>query len=402
MTDSSRPRARIFFPNEWLGVAPTILNLTRALTDRDYEVDVHVGALDARYPAPNMPVTARVINASAAFDFPDRLSQSPREQVLAIQSEYQYSLQSFAESIDSTSSHFNVGVDCRGALAARFRHILYGEPYVFLSLELPAARPDCALTRLAHHAELDALRNAEAVVIQDEDRAAVLARHFSHASQRQFLLPNSPPDLLSPAAPAAEQDNFFRRKFKLSTKRYPYLVAQIGMASYDVFAKELATATKGVPEFAFIFHERSHREQDDPEIQTFKSLNSENLFLSLEPLPYERLAELYSSADIGIVYYRPYHDNNAQIAFASGKLAFFLRHGIPVVINDIPSLVRLNEKYGFGCVISRPGDSEELSAALKCIVSSYAEYGRNARRCFIEEFEFSRRSKPLFEFLAAL
>jgi glycosyltransferase involved in cell wall biosynthesis len=198
------------------------------------------------------------------------------------------------------------------------------------------------------------------------------------------------------------EENFFRQKFGLSVDRYPCLVATVGMASYDVFAKELAGATKGVPEFAFIFHERSRRTEDEPEIATIRSLNPDNLFLSLEPIANERLAELYSAVDIGIVYYRPYHENNAQIAFASGKLAFYLRHGVPVVINNLPSLVRLNERYGFGCVISRPGDPAELSAALKTIVASYDEFSRNARRCFLEELEFSRRSEPLLEFLAGI
>jgi hypothetical protein len=401
MSDSPRPRVRIFFPNEWLGVAPTILNLVRLMTDKGYDVDVHVAGLDARFPAPDLPHGGRVIDASAVHEFPPKLSQSPGEQVLAFQAEYQFSFQSFAESGDADRSDFNIGVDSRGALAARFRHLVFGEPYVFLSLELPAARPDCALTRLAHHAELDAFRNAEAVVIQDEDRSGELARYFAHTPPKQILLPNSPPDMGEPVK-ALPHENFFRQKFGLSSDRYPYLVSQIGMASYDVFAKELAAATKGVPEFAFIFHERSHRSEDEPEIMTFRSLNPDNLFLSLEPIAYERLAELYSAVDIGIVYYRPYHENNARIAFASGKLAFYLRQGVPVVMNDLPSLVRLNEKYGFGCVISRPGDPAELSAALKTIVGSYREYSRNARRCFMEEFEFSRRSQPLVEFLTGL
>jgi hypothetical protein len=401
MSDSPRPRVRIFFPNEWLGVAPTVLNLVRSLTDRGYDVDVHVAGLDARFPRPDLPVGAHVIDASAVYEFPPELSQSPREQLSVFQAEYQFSLQSFAESGDTGQSAFNIGVDCRGTLAARFRQLAHGEPYVFLSLELPAARPDCALTRLAHHVELDAFRHAEAVVIQDEDRSGVLTRYFAQAPQKQFLLPNSPPDI-GPPAKALPEENFFRQKFGLPRDRYPCLVAQIGMASYDVYAKELAAATKGVPEFAFIFHERSHRSEDEPEISTIRSLNPDNLFLSLEPIAYERLAELYSAVDIGIVYYRPYHENNAQIAFASGKLAFYLRHGVPVVINNLPSLVRLNEKYRFGCVISQPGDSSELSAALKTIAASYDEYSRNARQCFLEEFEFSRRSEPLFEFLAGL
>jgi glycosyltransferase involved in cell wall biosynthesis len=378
------------------------LQLAEALSERGMAPHIHVSALDSHFPLPLLPAACVLHVSDTAHYMPERLDeQSNLDQLKRYEEHYQYSLRAFAESADSVRSRFNIGIDGRGALAARFRKIAYGEPYVLFSLELPTEEPRTPLAKLAHHAEREALRDASAVIIQDKDRARCFFQYYGASCSPVFLLPNSPPDTPAPLR-VSDEMNFFRRKFNLDKDRFPFVVAQVGMASYDVYAKQVAAATRGIPGFAFVFHERSRRDADDPEIAHMRMSNEDSLFFSLDPVPYDQLAQVYSSVDIGIVYYRPYHQNNAEIAFASGKLAFLLRHGIPVVMNDIPSLAQLNRDYDIGCLVQDPGDSDQLATALNKIAHAYEHYSRNARRCFLEVFEFRNRAGPLLEFLEHL
>jgi hypothetical protein len=395
-------RVRIFFPDDWLGVSPTVLQLTEALSARNMVPHIHVPGLGSHFPQPLLPPACVLHMSDTTHYMAEGLGeQSSLEQLEAYREHYDYSIRAFAESADAVRSTFNIGVDGRGALAARFRKIAYGEPYVLLSLELPTEEPTTPLAKLAFHAEREALRDASALIIQDDARARAFFQYYGSSCSPVFLLPNSPPDTAAPLR-ASDESNFFRRKFNLAKDRFPFIAAQVGMASYDVFAKQVAAASRGIAGFAFVFHERSRRDAGDPEISQMRMSNEDSLFFSLDPVPYDQLAQVYSSVDIGIVYYRPYHQNNAQIAFASGKLAFLLRHGIPVVMNDIPSLAQLNRDYDIGCLVQDPGSSDQLAAALNTIAQSYEHYSRNARRCFLEVFEFRNRARPLLEFLEHL
>jgi len=378
MTESHRRHAKIFFPDDWLGVAPAILNLARSLTNRGYATAIYAAELNPNYPTPDLPLEVRVVQISNG-----------------------YAHKAFLAATDSPLSAFNVGVDCLGALAARRRHLSYGEPYIFWSLELPPTVSDDLESLGAFSAELDAYRHAAAVVIQDENRARALEEYFGHRHGTQFLVPNGPPDAPFPLR-ASTTDNYFRRRFGLNPTRHPYLVAQTGMIMREVFAEELAVATRGVPHFTFIFHERRRRSPDDPELAAIAALNSTNLFLSLDPVPYHQLSDIYSSIDIGVAYYRPMDVNFTEMAYASGKLGFYLRHGVPVIVNNLPSFVDLIHKYDCGIVVADPSSSVELAHALDRIIASYDRYSGNARQCFLAKFDFNHSTRSLLKFAGML
>jgi glycosyltransferase involved in cell wall biosynthesis len=129
------------------------------------------------------------------------------------------------------------------------------------------------------------------------------------------------------------------------------------------------------------------------------------VFFSTEPLPQHEYPMLVQSADVGIVYYCSVpgsvytQDNIRYIGLSSGKLAHCLQAGVPVVVNDIPSLKRLITTYGCGEVTDDPSVNRH---AIERILRDYGAYSQNAIACFDQEFDFVGRFNRVLEALERL
>jgi glycosyltransferase involved in cell wall biosynthesis len=107
--------------------------------------------------------------------------------------------------------------------------------------------------------------------------------------------------------------------------------------------------------------------------------------VSARPVVHAELDDLVASADIGLALYADRSGPAARLmGLASGKIASYLKCGLPVVATALPTLREFIEGYRCGvCVES----IEEIPAALALIDSDYVEFRRNAFRCFEERFD---------------
>lgn len=85
---------------------------------------------------------------------------------------------------------------------------------------------------------------------------------------------------------------------------------------------------------------------------------SQRIFFSLNPIPhYREFSKLVKSADIGIALYEVvpganYAGNNLKyLGLSSGKIATYLQHGIPVVVNEVGILSEYVAKHELGFVV---------------------------------------------------
>ena len=272
---------------------------------------------------------------------------------------------------------------------------------MFLSLELHDPNHYQGISSILTFLAKLAAQKSEAIIIQDQDRFQTFCKFYDYHHPQVFYLPNST---------LAETDNskdisksvsanFFRQKFNLDTQQFPYILLQAGMIADAVYSQTLAQTFSQIEDkYALIFHDRSPR-QEDPYIQKLRQTNTHNLFLSLEPVPYNQLDEIYQAADIGLVFYQDLSDNFSQIALASGKLPQYLKQGKPILVNNLPSLQVFVEKYQIGQVINDPTDPQEMQMAIAKILDNYEFYQNNALACFSAEFDFGNKAKPLLEFI---
>ncbi len=406
----------IFFYEGYVGIAPTIINLSKSLNDCGYLVTI--------YGTKNPISTPDKIGNNTQGIYFSQVSDAP---LLSrnIQSIYKFKLGTLIPIIDlivfacdcfrdrlqktnkleSRTNNIIIGVDTNGSILALLNYYFFKEKFIYLSLEINHPNHPLLFRRFAKILkilECVAYRKSEGVIIQDEDRFKTLCEYNQYHHPKVFYLPNS-----ASASDSLVQDrknkNYFREKFNLNEKEFPHIILQAGMIQDAVFSKELAHAFASINNrYALVFHEREKRELDDPYIKLLQEINSKNLFLSLDPLPYEQIDKIYSAATIGLAFYRDSDSNFSQISMASGKISHYLKHGHPILVNNLESLRKLVEKYQVGVVIQEPSNNIEIESAIEKILNNYSFYSENARKCFEEVFDFDKKIKPILSFMANL
>lgn len=402
----------IFFYEGYVGIAPTIINLTKALNESGSSVTIYA----TKNPFPKLEKigdTTTIIYFPKASDIPliSRIIQvlyykfNLRSLIPVIELlVFIYCYLSYIVKTQKSKSLINdisIGIDTNGSILALLNSFLFRTKFIYLSLELNNPLLFKNWAKIISVLEPLAYRKSKCVLVQDKDRFKTLCEYNQYQHPKVFYLPNS-----ASSSDSLVQDtqfpNYFREIFNLSEEEFPHIILQAGWIDEDTFstlARAFVSIDKG---YALIFHERVKREVDDPYIKLLKEINSKNLFLSLNPLPYEQINRIYTSATIGLIFYPNTDKNLSQISMASGKLSYFLKHGKPVLVSTLESLSKLVEKYEFGAIIKDPSNFLEIESSLEMILSNYSFYSENAKTCFAEEFDFAKKVKPILSFMEDL
>ena len=220
-------------------------------------------------------------------------------------------------------------------------------------------------------------RRALFTIIQDDERARLLAAANGISISQIITVPNSP------LGRAARQDSdYLREKFQIPKERKIILHAG-GLADWTM-SLELAEATRTWSgDWVLIFHTREAQNGDAYLDKVRAAADNSRVLFSLQPVPYAQLDALVGSADIGIALYRDIGENVSQIGLSSGKLAQYLKCGLPVVTTDFPSLRQIIDGYRCGICVSDP---QKVGQAVGEILRHYDTYSANSVVCYNELF----------------
>ena len=396
----------IFFYDGYVGIAPTILSLSKTLDKENFLITIFATQNDTPQPE-KLGKKVEIIYFKKKFDILEFLNRfSGLTSLIKFLEAIIFSIQCLTKIFqdnyltETSKNHINIGIDFHGALTALACKFLLKQKYLFLSLELAEPRKQ-SFTKLLVKITNLVYKKAECVVIQDRDRFDTLGEYYQYKHPKVFYLPNSP---LNNSSLEERSRNFFRDKFNLSKEEFPYLILQAGMIKEYTCAKALAQSFVSIDNgSALIFHAAvAGMTEETSYIKSLRQMNVKNLFLSLNPVSYEEVDSIYASSTIGLAFYNYQVDNFTKIAMASGKLAFYLKHGKPVLVSNLESLSQLIDKYQCGLVINNPSDSEEIKLALAQIIEAYDKYSKNARTCFEAEFSFEKNMEPILSFVESL
>jgi glycosyltransferase involved in cell wall biosynthesis len=394
----------IFFYEGYVGVSPTVANTTKILAQNGYLVNIY--GTKNKYPAPgDLGDEVKIFYFKKGANKLQFLKKIGLKKWIPAFQGIIYILtcliQIFrTERAEVRENHINIGVDVYGSIAALLSFYLFKQKFLFLSLEFrdEFTNPE-GLNKIIYSLAKLACRKSEGVMIQDEDRFEILCNNYEYRHPQVFYLPNSPVGAKDDSSEVST-GNYFREKFNLNPEQFPYIIVQAGMIDDTVLAKPLAQAFASIDNgCALIFHDRFPKPPEDPYINSLKKMNSKNLFISTDPVPYDQVDKIFSSSTIGLAFYSGYNEDFSQIAMASGKLAHSFKLGRPVLVNDLPSLRRLIEKYRCGVVIKNPSDSKEIELGIDQILGDYETYCQNAKLCFEGEFDFAKKVKPILLFM---
>jgi hypothetical protein len=183
--------------------------------------------------------------------------------------------------------------------------------------------------------------------------------------------------------PTTLRQDFYSSRFPIP--RNAWVVLHSGFISTSLLSLEIAqTVSTWDPDFVLIFHERQKRDPQEPYIQAVQQAGGERTFMSLEPVPFSEVDNVYVGADIGLVCYQTAEANEATAWASSGKLVYYLRHAMPIII-VMPECPLLLNEWRCGVWVA---DVSEIGTALTRITADYESYSDGARRAYAAMFDF--------------
>ena len=296
-----------------------------------------------------------------------------------------------AQSIDSEYVCL-LGIDANGLVAATMiaengsqdRRI----PVIYYNMEL-------LLVRYAHTLQMQALTSLEqscikschCVVIQDEKRAAHFLADNKLPPEKIVYLPVS-----GLRAPYQGKSTYLRDLLNISADQRILLHAGAIM-DYGMCLELAEAANNWGDNLVLVLHSALAPQTlhfDSGYVDKVKrAAHANKVFLSLNPVPWDKVPELISSADIGLMFYKnkDKDPNFYEIGQSSNKLVQYLQAGLPVITTNFPSLRSVTQ--GCQCGESTE-DLNEISALADRILTDYATYRNNAFKCYTEKYSLSR------------
>jgi glycosyltransferase involved in cell wall biosynthesis len=292
-----------------------------------------------------------------------------------------------------------IGVDMVGLVRAAELDRFVGAPLAYHSLEILLRAEITAKDEMrSKHKEIELTRRAEFVIIQDEERAQVLAAENGIPPEKFVFVPNAP------IGPAHRSDSrYWHEMFGLpETTKVLLHAGDVGVWNgIEGIVRSAADLPEG---WVLVVHTKYDAECSSSVASLVEMADKDKVFFSLKPVPRQAYGNLVDSADAGVVFYwpmpiSPYHMTNIRvIGLSSGKVANYLRAGLPVVANSACTLGALAEQEGFGVSVDH---ESELGAAVGRIAADYEGYSERARVFFDTSLDFRIGSRRILDRIRA-
>jgi len=293
-----------------------------------------------------------------------------------------------------------IGVDPDGLVLANT--LARGAPLAYFSLELLLSYElTTPVDRQLKLQERELSKQAEFLIVQDAARGKLIAEDNNLPMDRLVLVPNAPP------GPARRRPSrYWHERFNLPANAR--VVLHAGSLGDWTGVEDLVGATATWPEpWVFVVHTRYDAESTAyvERLKAKAAMAPGRVFLSLRPVPRQDYDALIDGADVGLAFYIPdpssafTQRNLLTLGLSSGKLAYYLRAGLPVVVNCDASIAEEVEAHRMGVVVR---EASQVAGALARISQQYEWFSANATRFFEEKLDFRRAFSEVVRRLEAL
>lgn len=363
-----------------LGVSPTIINLVEYLSKLNYEVNIFIddsNYQNSRINFKNKNIKLHLIKKVPAIKLEKNFFKKIIYQVNVL-----FAFLRFCQTVKSNISsdyNFLIGIDTFGIIASNF--VRNNIPLVYFNLELLLSE-DCKnlKLKLIKFFERRASQKAKTIIIQDEKRANFLIKDNKVYPSKIVYLPVSlPPQKI-------KTSNFLREEFKISKNKRIVLYA--GEIAPWAMIREIVQAAQEWPEnYVLVLHASRITDEVELYLKTLKKFDrKKKVIFSTRPCEWSEVSKILASADVGLAFYQNSEKNFTEIGMASGKLASYLRAGLPVITNSNPSIESVFGEYNCGKFAKNPN---EIITLCKNIFKNKRKFRQNALRCFKEKYNMN-------------
>jgi len=385
MNSQTKMRIAIIHPEGNFNNNPHLSATIEALAKNNYHVEIHAIRKHFNQAPPHPDVSVhlyskyvmRIVRLLYRYSF----GRLPAAWLCALQ-------------FRQCDADFFIGVDDNGMIIAACLGARLERPIALINYELLFASE---VGKRRKSAEIHACKGIEFAVVQDAQRGALLARENDIDTEKLIFMP------VAAWSSAAAERGWLRQSLEIAPDKKIALV----MGSLDKWTG-LDTVLKGLPDWpdnwVLVVHSRYGLTAD--QAQEFLQNNSGNLYISTDAFASnDDLGMLLGDADIGLGFYCPDFKNEytglnlKHIGLASGKIATFLRFGVPVLVNDLGEMAEHVTNDSLGAVVSR---IEEVPGALKEISSKDPTASDRCQHFFDLELAVSGKIQALLDRIDAL
>ncbi|MFN8346812.1 MAG: glycosyltransferase [Spirosomataceae bacterium] len=253
---------------------------------------------------------------------------------------------------------------------------------------------------LLKYAERIQLKKTKFILIQDSYRkqSFIEENKINPQFASFFLVPNA-----YRGDSGKGKTTYYQQKYALPCdSKIVLLAGAVEAWSFPVFLAQCAASPSNSLNYRLIIQSRESVSESSPLICELRSMEeeSENVILSLTPLPVHSLHEAFSSAHIGCALYtNDNFKNQTFVGGASGKMLSYLKSGLPVIMMDSPGVTEIINQYRCGKVLSTM-DIISFNHCVEEIIKNYTDYSANAYRCYQELYDFDHAFHPVFAILS--
>lgn len=262
---------------------------------------------------------------------------------------------------------FYVGFDIDGLVRSGLCALEQNRPFFYFSLEFYEVEDESKV------AERFFANKAWKIFTQDRFRAALLSDMLDVPLDKLNVVYNT-----TIGNPIVEKSSWLRQKFPIKENQKIVLCigTLMGITGVD---KIIQSAVTWSEKYVLVLHGWIPEQSIAELISSSLKRYPQKIFYSSQPLQHDDKFNLFSSADFGLIYYRPDNLNLKYAAWSSGKFFDFCRCAVPVVGNNIPNMHELIEDNGCGMVLD---DFMQLEESFDTIDKSYQSYLASALQTF--------------------
>ena len=367
MTQAKTKKILIIHPEGNINNNPNLTGIVEILCENNYTVHIYSLKRYGIYQQTPCP--------GATLFLVESINTSFTENFLLLNNHTAEKDKNPAVHIDKKISHYDliIGVD-RGIIEAAVIAEAKQVPYGLISYEIFFEKETGQKFKAP---ERKACRNLAFAVCQDAVRARCLSEENHIALENIIKIP-----VAGRFAKKGEKSNYLYNELCIDKQKK--IALHIGSIGQWTMTDELINSAKNwSKDWALVIHSRYGL---DPQTKSYyeKYKEQDNLYFSLKPTPHpNQMGKILHSADVGIALYQPIKNdiwagNNIKyVGMSSGKIATYLQHGLPVIVNDIGVMSDYVKHAGLGKVINQ-GNQIDIT----CTRKDLAEWQSNSLSFF--------------------
>ena len=246
--------------------------------------------------------------------------------------------------------------------------------------------PTTIANKVLKSLERDCNKRCDITIIQDAKRARYLIDDNGIPEEKIMLIPVS-----GIREASTKKSNYLQTTLGIDSDKKVILYAG-SILEWAMCFEIVEAAQNWSEDFVLVMHS-ARKDIDIDYVNRIREIASnKKIYLSLNPIQWELVPDLISSADIGLIFYRNVDPNYYEIGSSSNKLVQYLQVGLPVIAINFPSLKDVIDRYKCGECAQDPTEIELLA---RKILANYDVYRANALKCYEEKYKISKYIEPL-------